>query len=107
MFILSRLTEMSEAVLLSPRNISLYIYCNTTNFDYPGEFYSGENETAVESGDNVTSVVVNTGAGRTGIDFITNKDITNPTVVSVTPPDISKSPDIGIRFSEPLDMGVL
>ncbi len=92
---------------LSPRNISLYIYCNTTNFDYPGEFYSGENETAEESGDNVTSVVVNTGAGITGIDFITNKDITNPTVVSVTPPDLSKSQDIGIRFSEPMDMATL
>ncbi len=92
---------------LSPRNISLYIYCNTTNFDYPGEFYSGENETAEESGDNVTSVVVNTGAGITGIDFITNKDITNPTVVSVTPPDLSKSRDIGIRFSEPMDMATL
>ena len=92
---------------LSPRNISLYIYCITTNFDYPGEFYSGENEKAEESGDNVTSVVVNTGAGRTGIDFITNKDITNPTVVSVTPPDISQSPDIGIRFSEPMNMATL
>jgi len=92
---------------LSPRNISLYIYCNTTNFDYPGEFYSGENETAEESGDNMTSVVVNTGAGVSGINFITNKDITNPTVVSVTPPDLSKSRDIGIRFSEPMDMSTL
>jgi hypothetical protein len=29
---------------LSPRNISLYIYCNTTNFDYPGEYYSSANK---------------------------------------------------------------
>jgi uncharacterized protein (TIGR02145 family) len=92
---------------LTPRNISLYIYCNTTNFDYPGEFYSGESETAEESGDNVTSVVVNAGAGITGIDLITNKDITNPTVVSVTPPDLSRSQDVGIRFSEPMDMATL
>ncbi len=89
---------------LSPRNISLYIYCNTTNFDYPGEFYSAANESAEETQDIVASVTVNAGSGTSGINFVTNKDITNPTVVSVTPPDISKSPDVGIRFSEPLDM---
>lgn len=92
---------------LSPRNISLYIYCNTTNFDYPGEFFSGENETAEESEDNMTSVLVNARASTSGIDFLTNKDITNPTVVSVTPPDISISPDVIIKFSEPLDMSTV
>ena len=92
---------------LSPRNISLYIYCNTTNFDYPGEFYSGTNESAEETQDIVASVTVNTGSGISGINFVSNKDITHPTVVSVTPPDISKSPDIAIRFSEPLDMSTV
>jgi len=92
---------------LSPRNISLYIYCNTTNFDYPGEFYSGENETAVESEDNVTSVAVVDGTMISNINFVTNTDITPPTVVSVTPPDISISPEVIIKFSEALKMNTV
>jgi uncharacterized protein (TIGR02145 family) len=89
---------------LYPRNISLYIYCNTVYTDYPGEFYSGNNELAVETTDIVTPVTVNAGSATPGINFITNKDITPPLVVAVTPPDLKMSPDIIIKFSEPVDI---
>jgi len=92
---------------LYPRNISLYIYCNTTNFDYPGEYYSNDNESAEETEDIMTPVTVNAGSETSNINIVTNRDITNPTVVSVTPPDISISPDVIIKFSEPMDMATL
>ena len=93
---------------LWPKNISLYIYCNTTNIDYPGEFYSGTgNEGSAESEDQVATVSIQNASEVSNINFVTNMDITPPYVVSVTPPDISKSQDIGIRFSEPVDMSTL
>lgn len=92
---------------LYPRNISLYIYCNTTNIDYPGEFYSGTIESAAEAQDVMSAVTVNSGAVTLDINFMTNRDITPPSVVSVTPPDLSISQDIGIKFSEPVDMGTV
>jgi uncharacterized protein (TIGR02145 family) len=89
---------------LYPRNISLYIYSNTIYTDYPGEFYSGANEKAQETTDIVTPVTVTTGSATSGIDFVTNKDMTPPVVVAVTPPDLKVSQDIIIKFSEPVDV---
>jgi uncharacterized protein (TIGR02145 family) len=87
---------------LTSRNISIYIYSNTRYTDYPGEYYSGNNESSVEATDIVTPITVNAGSETTGKNFITNKDVTPPNVVSVTPPDPKISPDIIIKFSEPV-----
>ena len=90
---------------LTPRNISLYIYTNTVYTDYPAEFYSGTaNEKAVETTDIITPVTVSAGSSASGINLITNQDVTPPLVVTVTPPDLSISQDILIKFSEPVDI---
>jgi len=57
--------------------------------------------------DIVTPVTVNANTETGNINFITNMDITPPYVVSVTPPDLSISPEIIINFSEPLDISTL
>jgi len=87
---------------LYPRNISLYIYSNTVYTDYPGEFYSGVKENSVEITDVNSPVTVNNGSGTSGINFVTNMDVTPPAVVAVTPPDLKMSQDIIIKFSEPV-----
>jgi len=93
---------------LRPGNISPYIYANTIYTDYPGEFYSGLNESSTETTDTKTPVSVSAGATTQGIKLTTNKDVTPPFVVKARATDVSGSlinilSDISIRFSEPVD----
>ena len=94
---------------LSPRNISYYIAGNTVYFDYPGEYYSGTDESSIEGTDLITTIQVSTTESQpaNGGTIITNKDVTPPQVVSITPSDgspVKVLPDIIIRFSEPIDI---
>jgi uncharacterized protein (TIGR02145 family) len=95
---------------LRPGNISAYIYSNTFYTDYPGEFYNSP-DLAEESNTTPTPVTVIAGQVATGIDFLTNKDVSKPTVVSVVPANtatgVSVLPNILITFSEPADMNSL
>ncbi|HUX59615.1 MAG TPA: Ig-like domain-containing protein [Bacteroidales bacterium] len=95
---------------LRPGNISSYIYCNAVYTDYPGEYYS-VNEGADEEDDVAKAVSVSIGPPTEGINLITNKDITPPTVVSVSPAydavDFDIKENIIIRFSEPVDINTL
>ncbi len=93
---------------LRPGNISSYIYCNTVYTDYPGEFYSGSAESSDETNDTRTAVNVSAGVTAQGINLITNKDITPPSVVKVRPTNLSENlisilSNFSIRFSEPVD----
>ena len=100
----------SKVYKLKPGNISSYIYCNTVYTDYPGEFYS-DNEGFVEISDNPVNIVVSAGHETPNINLITNKDITDPKILSVYPPkdttDIDVTRDIIITFSEPIDKTTL
>jgi uncharacterized protein (TIGR02145 family) len=95
---------------LYPGNISSYIAGNTIYLDYPGEYYSGmDNETSIEEVDLIASVPVSSNQPQPadGGTIITNKDVTPPQVVSITPSDslpLKVLPDIIIRFSEPVDI---
>lgn len=95
---------------LRPGNISPYIYANTFYTDYPGEFYNYP-DLAVESNPTPTPVTVIAGKETSGINFLTNKDVTAPTVKSVVPASgttgVSVLPNILITFSEPVDMSTL
>jgi uncharacterized protein (TIGR02145 family) len=91
---------------ITPANISNYIFSNAIYFDYPNEYYnSGESST-----DDVTArtaVSVSNDLETSGINIITNMDITSPTVVSITPQTgvkVEILPDIIIKFSEPVDI---
>jgi uncharacterized protein (TIGR02145 family) len=100
----------SKVYKLKPGNISSYMYCNTIYTDYPGEFYSN-NEGAVETSDNPVNITVSAGHETTGINLITNKDVTKPKILSVYPPkdstNIDVTSDIIITFSEPVDKSTL
>lgn len=94
---------------LEPRNISDYIAGNTIYLDYPGEYYSGTSESSIEDTDLITTVQVSANESQpaNGGTIITNKDVTPPEVVSITPGDgspVKILPDIIIRFSEPVDI---
>ena len=92
---------------LRPANISSYIYSNTVYTDYPGEFYSGSSEINNDD-ESKANVSVSAGSVTSGINLVTNKDIIPPTVVSVSPTDVSDNlvnvlSDFSIKFSEAVD----
>lgn len=91
---------------LKPGNISSYIYSNTAYTDYPGEFYS-DPESNVEVTDIPKPVTVTAGTETQNINLITNKDLTQPKILSVYPANaaanVSVTSDIVITFSKPID----
>ncbi|MGC1392600.1 MAG: Ig-like domain-containing protein, partial [Bacteroidales bacterium] len=92
---------------LRPANISSYIYSNTIYTDYPGEFYNNP-DLADEPDDSKSIVTVNAGLTTSGINLITNRDNIRPTVISVSPTDVSGTminilSNFSIKFSETVD----
>jgi YVTN family beta-propeller protein len=92
---------------LRPANISSYIYSNTVYTDYPGEFYN-INDSNIEPDDSKSAVTVTAGSTTSGINLVTNTDNIRPTVVSVSPTDVSVSlinilSNFSIKFSEAID----
>ena len=92
---------------LKPANISPYIYSHTMFTDFPNEFYDDE-ESADDIWDQAESILVTAGGEVTGIDLITNRDMTPPTVIGTSldeeSVDVAVSPTIVIKFSEPVDI---
>jgi len=92
---------------LKPENISPYIYSHTRFTDFPEEFYDDQ-EGADEVGNPGEAITVTAGGEVTGIDLITNRDLTPPTVIGtsldVESSDVAISPTIAIKFSEPVDI---
>ena len=87
---------------LRPENISPYIYSHTMFTDFPEEFYDDQ-ESYNDNPRRGTVVTVTAGNETTGIDLITNKDETPPTVKGVSPKDVAVSPTLVLKFSEPVD----
>ena len=82
---------------LWPGNISSYIYANTIYIDYPDEFYNA-GDGPLEDPDQYTEIEVSAGVTIGDIDLITNIDIIQPEVTSVTPKDDS----VGFRVIDPI-----
>ncbi len=104
--------DVLDGYNLRPGNISSYIYSNTIFTDYPNEWYNGDDEGSIETlPENATEILLSTESEDypfINIDLITNKDVTHPTVVSVSPADLSTdfgiTDPIIITFSETIDL---
>jgi len=92
---------------LNPSNISPYIYSHTMYTDFPNEFYDAQ-ESYNDNPDHGEAIPVSAGGTVTGIDLITNRDLTPPTVVGVYPAPgdtgIAVNPTLVLKFSEPVDI---
>ncbi len=92
---------------LRPANISPYIYSHTIFTDFPEEFYDDE-ESYNDNPRHGDYIAVSAGSTVTGIDLITNRDLTPPEVLATSldeqSVDIAVSPTIVIKFSEPVDI---
>jgi YVTN family beta-propeller protein len=91
---------------MTPANISPYVYAITTITDYTHEFYDDE-EGNQDNPELFTAVPVSTGNQTTGINLITNVDLTPPVIEEVFPADgadsIEVNTEIVTTFSEPID----
>ena len=94
---------------MTPANISSYIYSNTVYTDYPEEYFDDNESDGGDKPDNLTDNETNKyPVSVSGVaNITTNRDITPPTVASVTPGTgslVKVLPDIIITFSEPVDL---
>jgi len=92
---------------LKPANISPYIYSHTMYTDFPEEFYDDQESYDDDPGAG-DPILVASESTTSGIDLITNKDLTPPTVIGTSldeeSVDLAVSPTIAIKFSEPVDI---
>jgi YVTN family beta-propeller protein len=82
---------------IRPGNISSYIYANTIYTDYINEFYNA-GDGPLEDPNQHTEIQVSAGVTVGDIDLITNIDIIQPEVTSVTP----KNDSTGFRVIDPV-----
>lgn len=92
---------------LKPENVSPYIYSHTIFTDFPEEFYDAQ-ESYNDTDGNVVAIPLSEGGTVTGINLITNADLTSPTVLGVSPDEgaenVAVSPTMVMKFSEPVDI---
>ncbi len=96
---------------LRPAHISAYIYAITKITDFPEEYYSGTSEGVSEVEDIAAIVTVSAGGPAGPITILTNRDVTPPVVLSVSPgsgsTDIAVTSQILAGFSEPVDAATI
>ena len=90
---------------ITPGHVSAYLKTITTKTDYPNEYFNGGNESSDPATDIVTEFnLVTAGSGVAGIDFVTNLDLTPPSITGVAPADgstgVPVETDILVSFSE-------
>lgn len=78
---------------MSAANVSAYLYAITSITDYPGEWYN-QGDAAVEDPNLFTLVSVSAGTPPATANFVTNKDVTGPTVAGVFPADNATTIDV-------------
>ncbi len=92
---------------MRPGNVSSYVYSHTLYTDYPMEWYD-EAEGYDDNPEDGIEIPVAAFADVNGIDLITNKDMTPPSVEEVIiagqdHDSVAIRPDIRIKFSEPVE----
>jgi len=96
---------------LTPALISAHLQTITNNTDFPEEFYNGGDESGNPATDDPTGfvpVTVNAGTVTSGINFVTNLDLTPPQIAAIFPENnatgVSVTAEILVTFSEPLEV---